>query len=228
MDQTIIQWHQTFARTEIVPLCLNRSFKGAAELLVYYWQHHNKVTAIISSISFGQDLLAPSGGDMSLRCTHPSALSHTALSWDNYTWPRSALFPKTLQHVHKQLINPQTSDDLAQEEERSVMLSCSSLLHKGEAASPQAGLGDVTGVPGAALGRAEQGTTPTACALTQPSEDAGGRDLQQQISEASVWLPFTSWTNLINYGNINYWLLLFLFQKNQLAFHQVNIMQNSH
>lgn len=80
------------------------------------------------------------------------------------------MFPKTLEHVHKQLINPQMSDGLAQEEERSVMLSCSSLLQKGKAASPQGGFGDVTGATGAAVGRAEPGTTHMTCALTQPSE----------------------------------------------------------
>lgn len=107
---------------------------------MYCWQHPNKLTGIISSISFGQDLSPLRGGDMSLRCTHPSALSHTALSQGNGTWPRSALFPKTLEHVHKQLINPEMNDDLAQEEEeeRSVMLSCS---RKGKQQVPRVVLG---------------------------------------------------------------------------------------
>lgn len=77
MGQTVIQWHQTVARTEIVPLRLNRGFKGTAELLLYYWQHPIKLTVIISSISSGQDLPPLKGGDMSLRCTHLSALSHS-------------------------------------------------------------------------------------------------------------------------------------------------------
>lgn len=62
------------------------------------------------------------------------------------------------------------SDDLAQQEERSVMLSCSSLLQKGKAASSQGGFGDVPGLTGAAVGRVEQGTTHMTCALTQPLE----------------------------------------------------------
>lgn len=94
------------------------------------------------------------------------------------------MFPKTLEQVHKQLINPQMSDDLAQEEERSVMLSCS---RKGKQQVP----GVVWGVSPVLLELLREGLSRAPHARPEhshgPQRHVGGHDPQQQISEARVY-----------------------------------------